>query len=241
MSTTTDTTTTQAAQSTALRSSSLLKNVTRYEDVKTKTASKSSQEMGKQDFLTLFTAQLKNQDPLDPVKNEAFVAQLAQFSQLEALTNMQTSMDNLVKGMTSQQLNTSASLIGHKVPVADGLAPLQQGGSLDASINLPDGASGVTLTVQDSMGRTVQQLIGGAQNPGTAKLNWDGLDAMGNPAPTGYYKLSATAVVNGKTTAVPVNTMATVQSISVASDGSLNLELEGGKTVPYKDVQRLGL
>ena len=241
MSTTTDTTTTQAAQSTALRSSSLLKNVTRYEDVKTKTASKSSQEMGKQDFLTLFTAQLKNQDPLDPVKNEAFVAQLAQFSQLEALTNMQTSMDNLVKGMTSQQLNTSASLIGHKVPVADGLAPLQQGGSLDASIDLPNGASGVTLTVQDSMGRTVQQLIGGAQNPGTAKLNWDGLDAMGNPAPTGYYKLSATAVVNGKTTAVPVNTMATVQSISVASDGSLNLELEGGKTVPYKDVQRLGL
>lgn len=241
MSTTTDTTTTQAAQSTALRSSSLLKNVTRYEDVKTKTASKSSQEMGKQDFLTLFTAQLKNQDPLDPVKNEAFVAQLAQFSQLEALTNMQTSMDNLVKGMTSQQLNTSASLIGHRVPVADGLAPLQQGGSVDASINLPDGASGVTLTVQDSMGRTVQQLIGGAQNPGTAKLNWDGLDAMGNPAPTGYYKLSATAVVNGKTTAVPVNTMATVQSISVASDGSLNLELEGGKTVPYKDVQRLGL
>ena len=241
MSTTTDTTTTQAAQSTALRSSSLLKNVTRYEDVKTKTASKSSQEMGKQDFLTLFTAQLKNQDPLDPVKNEAFVAQLAQFSQLEALTNMQTSMDNLVKGMTSQQLNTSASLIGHRVPVADGLAPLQQGGSVDASINLPDGASGVTLTVQDSMGRTVQQLIGGAQNPGTAKLNWDGLDAMGNPAPTGYYKLTATAVVNGKTTAVPVNTMATVQSISVASDGSLNLELEGGKTVPYKDVQRLGL
>ena len=241
MSTTTDTTTPQATQSTALRSSSLLKNVTRYEDLKTKTTSKSSQEMGKQDFLTLFTAQLKNQDPLDPVKNEAFVAQLAQFSQLEALTNMQTSMDNLVKGMTSQQLNTSASLIGHKVPVADGLAPLQQGGSVDASINLPDGASGVTLTVQDSMGRTVQQLIGGAQNPGTAKLNWDGLDAMGNPAPTGYYKLSATAVVNGKTTAVPVNTMATVQSISVASDGSLNLELEGGKTVPYKDVQRLGL
>jgi len=241
MSTTTDTTTPQATQSTALRSSSLLKNVTRYEDLKTKTTSKSSQEMGKQDFLTLFTAQLKNQDPLDPVKNEAFVAQLAQFSQLEALTNMQTSMDNLVKGMTSQQLNTSASLIGHKVPVADGLAPLQQGGSVDASIDLPNGASGVTLTVQDSMGRTVQQLIGGAQNPGTAKLNWDGLDAMGNPAPTGYYKLSATAVVNGKTTAVPVNTMATVQSISVASDGSLNLELEGGKTVPYKDVQRLGL
>ena len=239
MSTTIDNTAT--SQDSALRASSLLKNVTRYEDLKTQAKSKSSSEMGKQDFLTLFTAQIKNQDPLDPVKNEAFVAQLAQFSQLEALTNMQTSMDNLVKGMTSQQLNTSASLIGRKVPVADGLSPLQQGGSVDASIDLPNGASGVTLTVQDSMGRTVQQLIGGAQNPGTAKLSWNGQDAMGNPAPSGYYKLTASAVVNGKTAAVPVNTMATVQSISVASDGSLNLELEGGKTVPYKDVQRLSL
>jgi len=248
MSTTTDltnnssaTAASASANNTALRASSLLKNVTRYEDLKTKSASKSSQEMGKQDFLTLFTAQLKNQNPLDPVKNEAFVAQLAQFSQLEALTNMQSSMDNLVKSMTSQQLNNSASLIGYKVPVADGLSPLQTGGSIDASIDLPNGASGVTLTVQDSMGRTVQQLIGGAQNPGTAKLSWDGLDAMGNRAPSGYYRLTATAVVDGKTTTVPVSTMATVQSISVASDGSLNLEIEGGKTVPYKDVQRLGL
>ena len=70
-------------------SSSLLKNVTRYEDVKD-AAKKTSEDMGKQDFLTLFTAQLQNQNPLEPVKNEAFVAQLAQFSQLEALTDMQT-------------------------------------------------------------------------------------------------------------------------------------------------------
>jgi flagellar basal-body rod modification protein FlgD len=68
-------------------SSSLLKNVTRYEDAKD-AAKKTSEDMGKQDFLTLFTAQLQNQNPLEPVKNEAFVAQLAQFSQLEALTNM---------------------------------------------------------------------------------------------------------------------------------------------------------
>ena len=66
-------------------SSSLLKNVTRYEDVKD-AAKKTSEDMGKQDFLTLFTAQLQNQNPLEPVKNEAFVAQLAQFSQLEATT-----------------------------------------------------------------------------------------------------------------------------------------------------------
>lgn len=230
-----------AGQTATLTSSSLLKNVTRFEDLKATGTSKNGQEMGKQDFLTLFTAQLQNQNPLDPVKNEAFVAQLAQFSQLEALTNMQSSLDGFVKSMSSGQLLSSSALIGRKVAVADGVSPLQQGGSIDASIDLSEGASGVSLTVQDSQGRTVQELIAGAQNPGTTRLTWDGLDAMGNPAPTGYYRLTATAVVNGKTTNVPVNTLVTVRSISTASDGAIRLEVDGGKTVPLKDVQRVGL
>jgi len=96
-------------------SSSLLKNVTRYEDVKD-AAKKTSEDMGKQDFLTLFTAQLQNQNPLEPVKNEAFVAQLAQFSQLEALTNMQTSLDTFVTSMSGERMLNSASLIGKKWP-----------------------------------------------------------------------------------------------------------------------------
>ena len=169
------------------------------------------------------------------------MAQLAQFSQLEALTNMQSSLDGFVKSMSSGQLLSSSALIGRKVAVADGVSPLQQGGSIDASIDLSEGASGVSLTVQDSQGRTVQELIAGAQNPGTTRLTWDGLDAMGNPAPTGYYRLTATAVVNGKTTNVPVNTLVTVRSISTASDGAIRLEVDGGKTVPLKDVQRVGL
>lgn len=230
-----------SGQTGTLTSSSLLKNVTRYEDLKTTGSSKNGQEMGKQDFLTLFTAQLQNQNPLDPVKNEAFVAQLAQFSQLEALTNMQSSLDGFVKSMSSGQILSGSALIGRKVSVADGMSPLQPGGSIDASIDLPQGASGVSLTVQDSQGRTVQELIAGAQTPGTTNLSWDGLDAMGNPAPAGYYRLTASAVVNGKTTPVPVNTLVTVRSISTASDGALTLEVDGGKTLPLKDVQRIGL
>jgi flagellar basal-body rod modification protein FlgD len=99
-------------------SSSLLKNVSRYEDVKD-AAKKTKEEMGKQEFLTLFTAQLQNQNPLEPVKNEAFVAQLAQFSQLEALTNMQGSLDKFVTSMSGERMLNSASLIGKKVSVAD--------------------------------------------------------------------------------------------------------------------------
>ena len=237
------TATTPTSPSSPQTSASLLQNVTRYEDVKSTTSnSKSSSEMGKQDFLKLFTAQLQNQNPLDPVKNEAFVAQLAQFSQLEALTNMQSSLDNFVTSMSAERMLGGASLIGKKVSVANAPALLGASGGIDATIDLPNGASGVQLTVTDSLGRTVQDLIAGAQLPGTSALSWDGLDAMGNRAPAGSYRLTAKAVVNGKTTDVAVNTMSTVRGITTnPADGAVSLELDGQQTVLLKNVQRIGM
>ena len=223
-------------------SSSLLSNVTRYEDVKDKTTSKTSKEMGKQDFLTLFTAQLKNQNPLEPVKNEAFVAQLAQFSQLEALTNMQTSLDGFVTSMSGERMLNSASLIGKKVAVSDAFTQLIQGGAIDASINLPEGASGIQISVSDAKGNLVQELIAGPQTPGTIPIQWDGKDAMGNPAPTGLYRLTAQAVVNGKTSKVAVDALSTVKSIVTnPTDGSVSVEVDGGKSILLSDVKRVGL
>ena len=167
---------------TATSASLLGSKVTSYEANKTanSSANKTTKDMGKQDFLTLFTAQLNNQDPLDPVKNEAFVAQLAQFSQLEALTNMQTSMDNLVNTMSAEKMLGSATLIGKRISVADAPSQLTEGGTIDANIDLPQGASGVQLSIADANGNKVQDLMAGAQVPGTANLSWDGKDSLGN-------------------------------------------------------------
>ena len=222
-------------------SSSLLKNVTRYEDVKD-AAKKTSEDMGKQDFLTLFTAQLQNQNPLEPVKNEAFVAQLAQFSQLEALTNMQTSLDTFVTSMSGERMLNSASLIGKKVAITDALTPLAQGGKIDASIDLPEGAAGIQINVHDAKGNLVKEIIAGSQLPGNMPIQWDGKNTAGQSATPGLYRLSAQAVINGKTTTVPVNTLATVKSISTnPSDGSVSVEVDGGKTILLSDVKRVGV
>jgi flagellar basal-body rod modification protein FlgD len=224
-----------------ITSSGLLKNVPRYEDQKT-ASSKTKEEMGKQDFLTLFTAQLQNQDPLEPVKNEAFVAQLAQFSQLEALTNMQGSLDKFVTSMAAERMLGGVSMIGKKVAVSDGTARLENADGVDASIDLPSGASGIRVQIFDAKGNPVQELIAGAQNPGTAKVNWDGTDALGNPAPAGMYRMVAQAVVDGKNTNVAVNTLATVKAITTnPTDGSVTLEVDGGKSILMTDVKRVGL
>jgi flagellar basal-body rod modification protein FlgD len=221
-------------------SSSLLKNVSRYEDVKDQ-AKKTNEEMGKQEFLTLFTAQLQNQNPLEPVKNEAFVAQLAQFSQLEALTNMQTSLDGFVTSMSSERMLGSAALIGKKVAITDTPTQLTAGATMDATLDLPMGASGVQISVQDKQGRVVKNLIEGPQLPGSVTIQWNGKDSAENPVPAGLYSLSAAAVVNGQTVKVPVSTLSTVRAISTnPADGSVSVEVDGGKTMLLSDVKRVG-
>jgi len=214
--------------------------MTTYEDKKAATAGKGKSEMGKQDFLTLFTAQLQNQNPLDPVKNEAFVAQLAQFSQLESLTNMQTSLDTLSTTMKSSRVMDSAALIGKSVAVANSAVQLTQGGSVNASIDLPNGASGVTVQVHNASGQLVQTLVAGVQPMGTLDFAWNGMDSAGAKAPSGSYTLTAKAVVNGSTQTVDVQTLNTITAVTNdATTGAITLQTAGGGSVALSSVKRL--
>ena len=203
------------------------------------TANTGQSAMGQSDFLTLFTTQLKNQDPLDPVKNEAFVAQLAQFSQLEATTNMASSLSNFTSSMASSQITGSAGLIGAKVAVPDGPAVLVSGQTVPATIALPNGADGVQLKAYDSTGVLVSTQTAGAQTAGDMLFNWNGQDDTGNALPAGTYRFVASAVVQGKTGTPSVSTMATVLGVSQQPDKSMLLQVTGGKTIKLSDVTKI--
>jgi len=203
------------------------------------TAKTGSSGMGQKDFLTLFTTQLKNQDPLDPVKNEAFVAQLAQFSQLEATTGMATSLGDFVTSQAGQQITSSSNLIGKKVSVVDGPAQLTAGTPVEGVINLPTGADGVKFQVFDSKGILVNTQVLGAQTVGDLKWAWNGADDAGNALPDGVYSFKATAVSQGKSTTPSVSTMASVVGVSQASDKTVLLQILGGKTMKLADVTRI--
>lgn len=195
--------------------------------------------MGQKDFLTLFTTQLKNQDPLDPVKNEAFVAQLAQFSQLEATTNMSSTLSEFVASMGSNQITAGANLLGKKVSVADAPAQLIGGQPVQGLVSLPNGAQGIQFQVFDQTGVLVNTQILGAQVAGDMPWAWDGVDDTGNVLPDGNYRFVATAVVQGKTTTPSVSTMATVTGISQQADKSIVLQVQGGKSIKLSDVSRI--
>ena len=213
---------------------------TTAQDAQTKlTATTGQGAMGQKDFLTLFTTQLKNQDPLDPVKNEAFVAQLAQFSQLEATTNMSTSLQTFVDSMSSNQMLTGANLIGKKVSVADGPAQLTSGQPVQGVISLPNGADGVTMNVYDTKGILVSTVTAGPQTAGDMTWAWDGKDQAGNALPDGIYSFKATAVSQGAQITPSVSTMASVIGVSQQPDKSVLLQFNGGKTMKLADALRI--
>ena len=202
------------------------------------TAKKSS--MGQSDFLTLFTTQLKNQDPLDPVKNEAFVAQLAQFSQLEATTNMSTTLKEFVDSQAGQNIVTGASLIGKTMSVPDAPAVLTDGKPIKGTISLHNGADGVKIQVLNDKGVLVATNILGVQRPGPMSFYWNGADDQGAPLPDGTYRFVASAVSQGLTSQPRVSTAAMITGVSQDAAKTTLLQIQGGKTVRLSDVTTIG-
>jgi len=206
-----------------------------------KAATPQNTSMGQTEFLTLFTTQLKNQDPTDPVKNEAFVAQLAQFSQLEATTAMKTSMNSLVSSMSNDRMLGAASLMGKQVAVPDGPVQVTDTTVSQGTINLPTGADGIQLQVFNDKGVLVRTQIIGAQPVGDYTLAWDGMTDGGTAAANGTYRYVASVNSKGTMSKPTVNTYATVTGVSSAgtSDGTMLLEVAGGKTANLSDVKRI--
>lgn len=224
-----------------IASSPLPAGITSYENY-VNTPEPVSDEMGQQQFLQLFTAQLQNQNPLEPVKNEAFVAQLAQFSSLEANLSMKGSLDSMVTSQAADRVMTSAALIGKSVAVPGGAVSISAGEGGDGVVNLPYGSAGMKVNVLNDNGVSVRELIYPAQAAGDFALKWDGKDANGKTVANGAYTFSATAVVQGSTAPVNVNSLLKVTAVSSSSvDKSLILEFEGGKTMPLADVTRIGV
>ena len=200
-----------------------------------------SASMGQKDFLTLFTTQLKCQDPLDPVKNEAFVAQLAQFSQLEATTTMSETLKAYVDSMSGERMMSSTSMIGKTVAVPDAAAVITAGGkAAQGFVSLPTGAEGVKLEVFNAKGQLVANQIMGSQPIGDMPWVWDGSGDNGSKVPDGNYFFKATVISQGKTTNPSVNVLSTVTGVNQQADKTVMLEVAGGKSVKLTDVQRIG-
>ena len=146
----------------------------------------SGNDLGKDEFLQLFIAQLNNQDPLDPMDNTEFISQLSQFSQLEQLWNLNDAMT--VNAELTQSVNNTlmTNMIGKGITVESSTLEYSGGEIPDIQYVMPSSGE-VTFEVLDSEGEVVFQSDMGEQTSGLQAIEWDGKDQDGNEIVSGTY------------------------------------------------------
>lgn len=154
-------------------------------------------DLGKNDFLKLLVAQLEAQNPLDPQKAEDFSAQLAQFSSLEQLTNVN---DNLTQIENFEQAVNNASLVnlvGKNVDSPGDRIDYNTGDTKALNFSVNEEAARVEVDIFDSTGSKVTTLTLANQAAGNNQVIWNGRDGAGKEVPPGAYTFKVKAETAG--------------------------------------------
>jgi flagellar basal-body rod modification protein FlgD len=187
-----------------------------------------SSRLGKDEFLKLLVTQLSNQDPLSPVDNQAFIAQLAQFATVEQQSQMNSTLESLLMAQASSNQTNVANLVGKEVTFTSDQVFVGASGGAELNAKLSGDAAKVSAIIKDENGRVVRSItLEGARNGGALSIPWDGRDASGNPVSSGTYTVTFTAAdAQGKSVDVSTQGRGRVSGVSFA-DGVPQLVVNG--------------
>ena len=195
----------------------------------------------KDQFLTLLTTQMQNQDPLNPMDSTKFTEQLVSFADVEQSLLQTEAMNRMVELSSLNFKNQALGYIGLDVMVSGTQFTQTEGQQTQLRYSLPEQASDVTLKILNSNGTKVAKLSGITQK-GTHTVAWDGSDGQGNPLPAGQYRLAVEARAPGdeagKTRPITAQTFVPgrVNGVETGDNGRVDLVVNGRK-VPADQIQ----
>ncbi len=196
-------------------------------------------------FLTLLTTQLKNQDPLSPMDSTQFTNQLVSFSQVEQQIKTNDNLTKLQALTANSQTTLGLSYIGLQVIHSGSQFNLYSNSAATMNYTLPSDAATVKLSVLDKDGNLVYSRDGadGEGTKGAHTFTWDGTDNNGDAVPAGTYKFVVGAAdTTGKTLTATTVVPAVVTGIQSESDGSTSLILDNTtQTISLSDVTKATL
>jgi flagellar basal-body rod modification protein FlgD len=215
-----------------------ISSITNPQQAPSQNGDASRAQLGKDDFLHLLTMQLRYQDPLNPLENTEFIAQMAQFTSLEQLQNINqtltTSQNKEGSLQTAFANNLVTSLVGKDVEVVTNQVGFYGD---DASINygLGNGARAATLSIVDGRGQLVRQFdLDVSQAHGS--VEWDGRSEGGIQVPEGAYRVVVTAEgAGGAPVAAEALQRVRVEAIRYGEDESYLWA--GGRELTLSDVR----
>jgi flagellar basal-body rod modification protein FlgD len=200
-------------------------------------AARTGSEATQDRFLNLLVAQMKNQDPLNPLDNAQVTSQMAQLSTVQGIEKMNDSLQALAAGMGSNQVAQAAGLIGHGVLVpGDKLSPAEGENAFGFELALP--ADRVSVSIADAAGRPIRNIELGSKQSGVNVLAWDGLTESGTAAPSGQYSFTINALQGGRKVDATALNLGMVSSVSPGGQG-VQLNLGGGGSAGYADIRQI--
>lgn len=193
--------------------------------------------LNQEDFLNLFITQLRNQNPLQPMDNFQMAGQMAQFSSLESLNRIRSSLELMGAYQSSMNSLQAAGLLGKRVEI-DGRSLSINGGKVSEGYYQLSKPGKVTTRIYDEKGQLVRTLEEGMKDGSRQTLTWNGKSEGGVTLPDGNYSFHVTAV-DDKGQAIPVafSRIETVTGIHF-ENGVIYLEL-GSERVTLRDVKAI--
>ncbi len=218
--------------------------LSQYKDLGLSTVEKSKPQeaaLQQEQFLKLMTTQLTHQDPLKPMDNGDFLGQMAQFSTVSGIQDLQQSFKDFSSSINSGQALQAASLVGHKIaaPMTEGL--LAAGGTIAGSVVLPDSSPSVKLKISDPLtGEVIRTVDLGAQAEGKLRFEWDGLNDQQEFADPGVYKVQVEARIGKQDTALQTYLQSEVESVSLNQGGSgMLVNLKGLDSIKFNQIKQI--
>lgn len=182
------------------------------------TTSTDTPESGQDRFLTLLVAQMKNQDPLNPLDNAQVTSQLAQINTVNGIEKLNQTLSKLLDSNQNTQVLQAASMVGRDV-LAEGNGMVLAGGSARAGFELADAADQVSVTVSSAGGQVVHRATLANLAAGIHTFDWDGKTDAGAAAADGRYSFSVDAKQGGGSAAVQPLALSRVDGVSNGSNG----------------------
>lgn len=217
----------------------IIQNLTGSATAATTTTSSAASMMDQNDFLRLMTTQLTTQDPFNPVDNTQMVAQMAQFSQVAGIAEMNKSLQAIVASLGGNRLADAASWIGRSMLVESDVATPLRDGTYAGEIELADDADQVTISFVDENGAIVHSTDLGARTKGNLSFAWDGKNEAGESIAGGPLRLVVSARSGTETVTPPTATWTSIGGIQSPANGGASRLVTGLGLLPPEAAIRL--
>lgn len=199
-------------------------------------SSSTTSSLGQDAFLQLLVTQLEYQDPLSPMDDKEFVAELAQFSSLEQLTEINTGIENLATLGEEQQLIGAVNFMGKTVEATGTAVGLTSGKATSVTFSLPEDAATCLVNVLDSSGEIVRTVDLGETSAGDIEFTWDGKNYDGNTMDDGQYQVAVTATDSDGNVMTVSSTMTGTVSGITQENGSYYLNIGNDRYVSFTSI-----